>query len=100
MRNVAIGVRQDNGGQQLLLRGLSTPGQGKGAGPAGDKWSQTTQETVGGAEVKRSGTESSQKQAAAAATYCIIGDAERSVCSALLLCRFLGFALRASLEMT
>ena len=30
LRNVAIGVRQNDGGQQLLLRGLSTPGQGKG----------------------------------------------------------------------
>ena len=36
LRNVAIGVRQNDGGQQLLLRGLSTPGQGKGEGPAGD----------------------------------------------------------------
>ena len=31
------------------LEGLSTPGQGQGEGPAGDKRSQTTQETVGGA---------------------------------------------------
>ena len=59
-----------------------------------------TQMTLGGAEVKRSGTESSQKQAAAAVTNVIIGDAERSVCSALLMSRFLDSALRASLEMT
>ena len=31
------------------LEGLSTPGQGQGEGPAGDKLAQTTQETVGGA---------------------------------------------------
>ena len=29
--------------------GLSTPGQGQGEGPAGDKWAQTTRDTVGGA---------------------------------------------------
>ena len=29
-------------------KGLASPGQGKGEGPAGDKWSETTKETVGG----------------------------------------------------
>ena len=29
--------------------GVSTPGHGQGEGPAGDKWSQTTLDTVGGA---------------------------------------------------
>ena len=34
----------------LPLRGLSTPGQGQGEGPAGDKFRDSgTQETVGGA---------------------------------------------------
>ena len=31
------------------LEGVSTPGHGQGEGPAGDKWSQTTLDTVGGA---------------------------------------------------
>ena len=31
--------------------GVSTPGHGQGEGPDGDKWSKTTQETLGGAGV-------------------------------------------------
>ena len=31
--------------------GVSTPGLGQGEGPDGDKWSKTTQETLGGAGV-------------------------------------------------
>ena len=36
----------------LPLEGVSTPGHGQGEGPDGDKWSQTTQDTLGGAGVK------------------------------------------------
>ena len=31
--------------------GMSTPGHGPGEGPDGDKWSKTTQETLGGSGV-------------------------------------------------
>ena len=31
--------------------GVSTPGHGQGEGPDGDKWSKTTQETLGGSGV-------------------------------------------------
>ena len=36
----------------LPLEGVSTHGHGQGEGPDGDKWSQTTQDTLGGAGVK------------------------------------------------
>jgi hypothetical protein len=45
----AISRRTSSAPGSQPLAGLSTPGQGQGEGPDGDKWSQTTQYTLGGA---------------------------------------------------
>ena len=97
MRNVAIGVRQNNSGQQLLLRGLSTPGQGKGEGPAGDK---VVADHVGNggrgrSVAKRNGVLSE-------VSCCLRGGSRAMLLPAWSgrMGRFLDYALRAPLEMT
>ena len=47
------------GGREYCPGGVSTPGHGKGEGPAEYKFPKGTQEAVGGAGVERSVTESS-----------------------------------------
>lgn len=49
IKKMAALLRGPEGGRPYPSGGLSTPDRGRGMGPAGDKWSQTTQETVGGA---------------------------------------------------
>ncbi len=48
-RDILLVVLEPLAAGSQPLEGLSTPGQGQGEGPAGDKWAQTTRETVGGA---------------------------------------------------
>ena len=40
-------------GYDRAYGGMSTPGHGQGEGPDGDKWSKTTQDTLGGAGVSK-----------------------------------------------
>ena len=48
-RDILLAVLEPVAAGSQTLEGLSTPGQGQGEGPAGDKWAQTTRNTVGGA---------------------------------------------------
>ena len=51
LHSATIVARPTNGRMDgnCPLAGVSTPGHGQGEGPDGDKWSETTQETLGGA---------------------------------------------------
>ena len=97
LRNVAIGVRQNDGGQQLLLRGLSTPGQGKGGGT---RRRQVVADHAGNGGRGRS---VAKRNGVLSEVSCC----RRGGSLAMLLpawsgrmCRFLDSALRAPLEMT
>ena len=46
-REILLAVLEPVAAGSQPLEGLSTPGQGQGEGPAGDKWAQTTRNTVG-----------------------------------------------------